>query len=38
MDTNNRIVINPGICHGKPIIRGTTPCQSRWWWAASPEA
>ena len=23
MDTENRIVIDPKICHGKPIIRGT---------------
>jgi uncharacterized protein (DUF433 family) len=23
MDTKDRIVINPRICHGKPIIRGT---------------
>jgi uncharacterized protein (DUF433 family) len=23
METQNRIVIDPKICHGKPIIRGT---------------
>ena len=23
MGTANRIVIDPGICHGKPVIRGT---------------
>ena len=23
MDVNDRIVIDPRICHGKPVIRGT---------------
>jgi uncharacterized protein (DUF433 family) len=23
MSTSDRIVINPAICHGKPVIRGT---------------
>jgi len=23
MNMNDRIVIDPGICHGKPLIRGT---------------
>ena len=23
MDTQDRIVIDPNICHGKPVIRGT---------------
>ena len=23
MNEDNRIVIDPGICHGKPVIRGT---------------
>lgn len=23
MQTNDRIVIDPAVCHGKPVIRGT---------------
>jgi uncharacterized protein (DUF433 family) len=23
MDTENRVVIDPAICHGKPVVRGT---------------
>ena len=30
MDTQDRIVIDPNICHGKPVIRAVRVCLSRW--------